>query len=71
MLELLQHAQVPDFINVVVVDIQYTKRFLYNKYRLMKKGEAGEYNDRILQINIKKNIYLQHFLLSLAVINLN
>lgn len=58
MLELLQHAQVPDFINVVVVDIQYTKRFLYNKYRLMKKGEAGEYNDRILQINITQKTFI-------------
>lgn len=57
MLELLQHAQVPDFINVVVVDIQYTKRFLYNKYRLMKKEEAGEYNDRILQINITQKTF--------------
>lgn len=39
MLDLLQHGQVPDFINVVVTDIQDTKSFLCKESRIMMRDE--------------------------------
>lgn len=51
MLELLQHCQVPDFIYVVVIDIQDTKRFLFKEFRLMKGDEF------IFTVNTKKTEY--------------
>lgn len=39
LLELLQHCQVPDFINVVVTDIQDTKSFLCKEFRTMMRDE--------------------------------
>jgi len=54
MLEFLQHCQVPDVINVVVIDIQDTKRFLCNTFRFMKREE---FMLQLLQWQNQTNIY--------------
>lgn len=54
MLEFLQHCQVPDIINVIVTDIQHTKRFLCKEFRSTEKKQfiLQLIQNRILQINI-------------------
>lgn len=39
MLEFLQHCQVPDIINVVVIDVQNAKRFLCKESRFVKRDK--------------------------------